>query len=106
MEDDVGIARIALELEQKEIVRSHADCRKINRDALPALRTAHLLLDASNNLLEGVGIHFHRVYSTTNTSKREHFPGILAVTGVRPASHSVVGSERCVSVWNTRHIWM
>ena len=73
MKNDVRIARIALELEQQEIIRSHADGREINRNALATLRAAHLLFDATNDLLEGVGIHFHRSYSTTKRTERESF---------------------------------
>ena len=56
MQDDVRVAGLALELKDHGIVAYDADRRKIHRDLLAALRTAHLLPDALQNLLEGVGI--------------------------------------------------
>ena len=73
VEDDVRLARITLELEQEKIVSAHADGREIDRHVLAALGTTHLLLYAADDLLEGVGVHFHHSYSTTEVSEKEYF---------------------------------
>ena len=78
VQDDVGIASFTLELQQEELVGRHADGREFDRHPLAALGTAHLLLDATNNQLEGVGIHFHQCYSTMSTARKESFLGNLS----------------------------
>jgi hypothetical protein len=59
MEDDIGIALVAAQLEQRKIFVGETNGRQFNRHALAALRTAHLLADALNDLMEGVGVKLH-----------------------------------------------
>ena len=73
MQDDVRVAGFALELQQEKLIGRHADGRELDRHPLAALWTAHLLLDATNNQLEGVGIHFHHPYSIMKPLREEYF---------------------------------
>jgi hypothetical protein len=56
---DVRVARFALELQQEEVITGNFERGNIHRDALAALRTTHLLMNAHKNLMEGVGVELH-----------------------------------------------
>jgi len=65
MQDDEGVAVLALKLQQKRTRSNDTHGGEIHRNPVAALRAAHLLVDSLEDLLEGVRIKLHRwKYST------------------------------------------
>ncbi len=77
MEDDVGVAGVALKLEQHKVIPRHPDRAKVDRHPLAALGTPHLLFDFPDDELQSVGIKIHHHYSTMKRRGRERFPGFV-----------------------------
>ena len=82
MEHNVGIAHVTLELEQDEIIGCQLDGWEHYGNVLATLGAAHLLFDATNDLLERVGVHFHLLYSTTKAGGKEYFLHNSPITSV------------------------
>lgn len=59
VQNDERVARFATKLQNEKIVSRDAHGREIDGHLLAALRAAHLLLDASDDLLERMRVEFH-----------------------------------------------
>ncbi len=61
MQYDERRTTLALQLQKHEIVTRQLHRRKVDTDVRAALRASHLLSNASEDLMQRVGIQFHRI---------------------------------------------
>jgi hypothetical protein len=69
VQDDERAAALALQLQQHEIIPRNFDGRKIHLHACSTLRTAHLFANAKKNLVEGVWIEIHNLFSIAESEE-------------------------------------
>ncbi len=73
MEHDVRVTHVALELHEHEIIPREAHAAEVNGYFFATLRTAHLLANPLDDLMERVGIEFHDNMVAFHRTLNEHF---------------------------------